>query len=238
MRSYKIEAVVVRRRNFAEKDRILTLFSRERGKVEARACGARRPGSRLSYASDLGTVAKFHLHEAKFLDIITEVHPIYLPEGARGHFDKTERLGFTFKLIDRLFEVDVPHRKTYEVLKRAVESVSERDDQLLFLAFLLNLLSDLGVKPETQSCTICHKRAKANEKLGFSPKSGLVHLSCLPEAAPLDPNELKLIRLILQYPFEHISRAKIDRKVFKRVYRQIIIYIEWHFGKILPEKVL
>jgi len=238
MRSYKIEAVVVRRRNFAEKDRILTLFSRERGKIEAIAKGARRPGSRLSYTSDLGTVGKFHLHKAKFLDIITEVNPIYLPEGVRGHFEKTERLGFAFKLVDKLFEVDVPHRRTYEILKRAVESVSERDDQLLFLAFLINLLYDFGVAPEMVFCTVCHQKVKPNDSLGFSPKSGLVHLKCLKDAEPIEINEIKLIRLILKYPFEQISRAKIDRRVFERVYRMIRTYLEWHFGKIIPEKIL
>ena len=45
-RTYRTEAIVLRRSDFAEADRLLTLFSREYGKIRAIAKGARKPQSR------------------------------------------------------------------------------------------------------------------------------------------------------------------------------------------------
>ncbi len=45
-RTYRTEAVIIRRRDFGEADRLLTLFSRVQGKMKAIAKGARKPQSR------------------------------------------------------------------------------------------------------------------------------------------------------------------------------------------------
>ena len=45
-RTYRTEAVVIRRSDFGEADRLLTLFSADRGKTRAIAKGARKPQSR------------------------------------------------------------------------------------------------------------------------------------------------------------------------------------------------
>ena len=45
-RTYRTEAVVIRRSDFGEADRLLTLFSADRGKTRAIATGARKPQSR------------------------------------------------------------------------------------------------------------------------------------------------------------------------------------------------
>lgn len=238
-RSYKLEAIVLRRRNFGEKDRILTLFSREEGKTDVISKGCRRPGSRLCSFSDIGLIGVFHLHKAKFLPIINEVNPIYLPEGARGEFEKTQKLSFVFKIVDKLFHESEPHSKTYKVLKQTVEGITDGNFQLLFLVFLANIIEDLGLKPELSNCIICHDKVDPKEKLCFSPKGGISHQKCSGEdCVETSNNEIKLLRLIFDVPFKKISRARITSRVFHRVYGIVKSYIEWHFGEILPSKIL
>lgn len=215
------------------------MFSREQGKVEVLAKGARRPGSKLSYFSDLGSIGIFHIVRGKSLDLLTEATPIFSPEGVRGRYHKTQLLGFMFKVIDKLFEVGVSHPKTYEVLKKAVENLSKREDQLLFVAFLANVVSDLGLLPELQNCIICHKKVIREPELFFSPKGGLIHCRCQDgESLNVQADEIKLFRLMLEMPFSKISKAKINQTTFENLYKIIRLYFEWHFGKILPDKVL
>jgi len=240
MRSSKIEAIVIKRRNFSEKDRVLTLFSRDRGKIEVIAKGSRRPGSRFSYFSDIGSVGQFYLYQSKSMPIVTDYKAIFSPEGARGEFGKTNKLGFAFKLIDKLFESGEPHAKTYEILRLATENISDNESQLVFLTFLGNVISDLGLKPELHQCIVCRKKIDDGGGLVFSSEGGLSHADCAIEnnQKKISRDEIKLLRLIFDMPYNKISQARVNSKVFKKTYRLILYYLEWNFGKILPEEVL
>ena len=62
MRTYKIEGIVLRRRNLGEADRILTVLSRESGKISIKAPGVRRIPSRRSSHVELLNHSKFTLY--------------------------------------------------------------------------------------------------------------------------------------------------------------------------------
>ncbi len=238
-RSSKTEAIVIRKRNFSEKDRVLTLFSRDRGKFEAIAKGSRRPGSRFSYFSDIGSIGQFYLYESKSIPIITDYKPLFSPEGARGEFARTQKLSFAYKLIDKLFEQDEPHAKTYETLREATRSLSSGENQLVFLAFLIDVIGDLGLKPELYKCIVCREKIGDNGHLVFDSTAGVCHAKCTTgEATKIGRDEIKLLRLLFNAPYNKISQAHVNSKVFKKVYKIALTCLEWNFGKILPEEVL
>ena len=239
MRTYKIEGIVIRRRNFLEKDRILTLFTNGRGKVEVLAKGARRPGSKLSYTSDLGVAAKFSVSRAKSIDILTDVEPVSLPDKLRGNFTSSQKLGLVLKYTNELFELDDPHPRTYQLLKDLLGSLSKQDRPVLFLSFILNLIADLGLGPELFSCSTCNKRFTENCDIVFSPQEGLTHAKCCQsEVSQCNHNDIKLMRIILNYPFARVADAKIDAQHLRRVYKLVRSYFAWHFGKDLPERLI
>jgi len=239
MRSYKTEAIVIKRHNFLEKDRILTLFSKEKGKISTIAKGARRPGSRFSYHSDLGTIAIFHLHRGKNIDLITEVTPIFSPIEAHGRLDRSEKIGYAFKLLDKLYHEHEPHLPTFEVLAQTIRAVSSNDYQLTFLIFLAKVIEDLGLKPEFINCLECGRQLKENDKINFDHRGGLIHCDCAGGGIKnVSNSEIKLLRLIFSNSFEKIGKAKVEVKIFEKVFTIVRNYLEWHFGKILPEKIL
>ena len=71
-RTYRTEAVVIRRSDFGEADRLLTLFSPDRGKLRAIAKGARKPQSRKTGHVELFMRSKFLLAVGRDLDIVTQ----------------------------------------------------------------------------------------------------------------------------------------------------------------------
>lgn len=239
MRSYKIDGIVIKRRNFLEKDRILTLFTNDRGKVEVLAKGARRPGSKLSYISDLGVAAKFSVSRTKSIDILTDVEPISLPDKLRGNFDSSQKLGLVFKYTNELFELDDPHPRTYRLLKDLLSSLSKKDKPILFLSFILNLIADLGLEPELFNCSTCSKKFTKDCDIVFSPQEGLTHARCCQtEVSKCNKNDVKLMRIILNYPFDKVADAKIAENHLRRVYKLVRSYFAWHFGKDLPERLI
>ena len=74
MRGYKVEGIIIKRRDQGEADRIITLFSRSKGKISLKAKGVRQSNSRRAGSLELfnrvkAGVARGHSD----LDILTEV---------------------------------------------------------------------------------------------------------------------------------------------------------------------
>ena len=72
MKKYRIEGVIIKRRNFKEADKILTVFTKKYGKVSVLAKGVRKITSRRGPSVELFNHASLLLHKASFLDIVTE----------------------------------------------------------------------------------------------------------------------------------------------------------------------
>lgn len=203
------------------------------------AKGARRPGSKLSYISDIGVIARFTISKAKSIDILTETESISLPEKLRGNFNGSQKLGLVFKYTNELFELDDSHPRTYRLLKNLISSLSQKDRPILFLSFILNLIADLGLEPELFNCSTCNKRFTKECDIAFSPQEGLTHKKCCQgEVSYCSKNDAKIMRIILNYPFGKVAVAKINEKRLKRVYKLVRSYFAWHFGKDLPERLI
>src|SRR5688500_3489617 len=71
MAIYKITGVILRRRNYGEADRILSIFSPDRGKVEAIAKGARKMKSKLGGHLELFSEIALMLAKGRNLDVVT-----------------------------------------------------------------------------------------------------------------------------------------------------------------------
>ncbi len=72
MSGFKTEGIVLKRRNFGEADRILTIFSKERGKITVLAKGVRRITSRRAGNVELLNRTVMYLHQGRGLPILTE----------------------------------------------------------------------------------------------------------------------------------------------------------------------
>jgi len=71
MALYKTEGIVIRTRNLGEADRIITLYTRDRGKVEGVARGSRRARSRLMGATQLFTYGHYLMYSGRSLDTMS-----------------------------------------------------------------------------------------------------------------------------------------------------------------------
>jgi DNA repair protein RecO (recombination protein O) len=238
MRSFKTEAIVIKKRNFMEKDRVLTLFSRQEGKIDVLVKGARRPGSRLSYISDIGSICNFYIYKGKSLDILTEAQPIYLPSGVMGEFDKTNKLGFIFKILNKVYHEGDPHPATFEATKTLVKSIDSKELNLALPIFLSSIIADLGIAPSFSHCVACENEICHQEEICFERGRGVGHSKCVDSACVISPNGLKLLKILFSHTVDFCIKIKTDQKVIKEVYVFLQDYFEWEFGRLLPDEMV
>src|SRR6516162_1991606 len=103
-RVYTTEAVVLRRTDFGEADRILTLFTPHKGKLRAIAKGVRRTTSRLA-----GHLEPF----GRALDIVTQAEAIERLDHLNDDLWHATAAWYCAELVDRFLQDDDPHPRVY-----------------------------------------------------------------------------------------------------------------------------
>ena len=101
-RTFRCQAIVIHRTDFGEADRLLTLFSREHGKIRAIAKGARKPQSRKTGHVELFMRSRFLLARGKDLNIITQADMVEAYPDLRQDLVRTTYASYAVELLNRL----------------------------------------------------------------------------------------------------------------------------------------
>lgn len=153
MRTYKIEGIVLKRRNLGEADRILTILSRESGKISVKAPGVRRIPSRRSSHVELLNCSVFTLYQSSrtFLPIITEAQTFESFSPIKRDLNKIGYAYYICELINGLCADNQENRNVFFYLKSTLLSLSKTSDALnLIKNFEKNLLTQLGFWSEAK----------------------------------------------------------------------------------------
>lgn len=140
MRSYKTEGIILKRTNFGEADRILTVFSRQYGKIKIMAKGVRRITSRRSPNIELFNLATLYIHRGRTLDILTEAQAQETFPKIRRNLNLVGLAYYICELVDGLCAEHQPHDKVFRLL---VDTLKELDHGLIY-RFERELLFQLG----------------------------------------------------------------------------------------------
>ncbi len=172
MRSYTAGGIVLRRIDLGEKDRILTVYTRELGKLSAVAKGSRRPGSKLSGASEPFVHSKMMLASGRDLDILTQAEVKESFPNVRADISAIAHAVYFMELADRFTEDRQPNPDLFDTVLSALYVLeSGTDPELTARYFELQMLGILGYAPQFDSCLRCG-RTIGRERVAFSPALG------------------------------------------------------------------
>ena len=229
--SYSTEAIILKRSDLGEADRIVTLFTPKKGKFHALATGSRRPVSKLAGQVDLLSRSQLQLGLGRNLDIVTqaEIRENFL--GLRSELWHMTCGFYLAELVDRFVEERVAHADIYTLLlqtlryldadagalgqqrmqQEAGEVPTHGKTSLLLRFFELHLLSAVGYAPSLQNCVSCSSELLAQEN-GF--KASLGGVLC-PQCSHLwerrlSLNAFKVLRYIQQHTWSESARIRLN----------------------------
>ncbi len=157
-RTYRCEAIILRRTDFGEADRLLTLYSRERGKIRALAKGARKPQTRKTGHVELFMRTSFLIAQGRNIDIITQAELIEAYPGLRDDLIRMTYAAYCAELLDSLTPDEDPDNRKYALLANALSWLGEGTDlRLLARYYELHLLSLAGYQPQLFHCVHCNE---------------------------------------------------------------------------------
>jgi DNA repair protein RecO (recombination protein O) len=191
---FSSEGVVIRTRPYRERDKFITLFTPDRGKINVRAAGALTPGSRFGSALELGATLGFDAfqHTAESLPQLSAGRARRVILRPRSDLRAFAHLSLLLELVAELATGSEP-APVYEALQRELVRL-ERDGAVTaaLLAFALRLLCHIGHEPEVQVCVKCREPLTV---AGFAPDAGgVIGRCCRPSQPLLAPATLAALR--------------------------------------------
>ncbi len=176
----KTEGIVIKEIRFKETSKILTIFTKELGKVSVMAKGAYKPKSRLIANTQLFSLSDYELYKGRSFYYINDGNILDSFYEIRENIDRIMIGSYFLELIDLSLIEDHPQELIFELLKKGLRVLTSLDgDYLKFLvAYELKFISFLGYRPSLKSCIHCNGPLGA--LVDFDPiNGGVVCENCI-----------------------------------------------------------
>jgi DNA repair protein RecO (recombination protein O) len=186
--SLKTEGIVLRSLRYGEADRILHLYTPDRGRVSAIAKGVRRAKSRFGGRLEPFFRLNLVLYEGRSdLLTVTSAETVAAHPRLREDAAALDGAARACEAVARVFDDGDPHRGVYHLLANELALLDgdpARAGRANALAFRLKLLLAAGFAPHLAACTSC---GEADHLMGFSGAAGgVVCAACEASSFPLD----------------------------------------------------
>lgn len=219
----KWEGIVLKTKPYGESNKVVTLLTREAGKVAAMARGAKKPSSRLAGICQPFMHGIFIVHHGRGMGTLQQGEVIDSMRHIQTDIVATAYASYCVEIVDRLTEQDTPDEYAYNVLLQALHAIEEGyDPESISLFVEWKMLPYTGVQPILHQCASC---GATEGEFAFSFSSGgfLCH-RCFhqdPYIIRLTPTQLKLIRMFYKMPIEQVGSLTLKKET-KRFIKNIV----------------
>jgi DNA repair protein RecO (recombination protein O) len=228
-RTFRSEAIVLKRIDFGEADRLLTLFSRERGKIKAVAKGARKPQSRKTGHVDQFMRTNFLFAEGRDLAIITQAEMVEAYPALREDLVRTTYAAYAVELLDRFTVEEDRHVNIYNLLADALGWLALTDDWMLAARYYeLRLLALTGFQPQLFRCVACGGEIQEQDQFFSAELGGLLDPNCRlsdRNAQPISAVAVKVLRYIQSRDWATVSVLQLKRPLQHELERLMHFYL-------------
>ena len=190
LHSFRAEAVVLRHADYGEADRMLTLYTRQHGKLRALAKGARKSASRKAGHLEPFTHVSLQLARGRDLPIVTQADTLdaYLP--LRADLTRTAQASYVLELVDRLtYQDEIGNPALFRLLTETLSRLAAGKAAWPVIRFYeMRLLDGLGFRPRLFECANCGRG--------------------LPNLLPISVGALRYLRHFQRSSFAQAARAR------------------------------
>ncbi len=215
MRTLRTHAIILKRRDMGEADRLVTLYTPAHGKRDALAKGARKPTSSKTGHVELFTRIDALISTGRSIDILAQAEVLepFLP--LREDLLRGAYAAYCVELLDRMtLADDQPAHDIYALLDATLARLAlESDLRRAVRYYELHLLDMLGFRPELQRCVVTQELLLPQDQFFSYSEGGVVS----PEGArhtlalvPLPLATLKLLRHLQRTPYNKLIDLRID----------------------------
>ena len=241
MQNFTTNAINIRSYNLSESDKIVVMYSKEKGLIRGVAKGSKKTSSKLGGRMDMLVANKLMLHKGKNLDTICQAEALDTFMNLRRDMDKLFYSMYCAEIINNFGIENDPNSEEiynlfYAFLHQMSEGKSKEEILLAVLRFQLQVMDISGYSLETEQCVKCSCQIK-DEELYFSfEQGGILCQNCKSTAIGAQKMHYKIkdfIKTLQKTSFD--EKTKYDELATERIcdfcFNLLKKYIEFYSPK-------
>lgn len=223
------QGIVLRTSRYSENDVILTLFTKNLGKVSAIAKGAKRNKSALLPSSQLFAYSDFTLKKQKGMYRVSQSEIIKSFYDISYDIDAFSYASYISRLVENSLLENQTNPRLFSLLVKTMYLLTQKDVDKEFItaAFELKFSDCMGFRPIVDRCSVCGDTS--DERAIFNiEEGGIVCKNCSEKFfgnIVLDMTTRKLMNYILVNEIEDVSRAKVNKVLTKELSKLMKQYL-------------
>lgn len=231
-RSFRTQAIILKRRDFGEADRLLTVMTPERGKLTLLAKGARKPTSHKSGHVELFTRVDMLIQRGRDLDIVSQAEMQMPYLALREDLGRGAYANYTVELLDRFTGAeDDDFPGLFQLLDDTLNRLCHDDDPRLVVRYYeMRLLDMVGFRPELNTCAVSQEPIQAEDQFFSYALGGVVSPAYAQANAGLIPVTLltlKLLRHMQRSAYSHVQSLSITPELHDETERLMLGYLTY-----------
>lgn len=234
----KCEGIVIRSNDYGESNKIVTLLTRELGKIAVMARGAKKSNSRLSSISQPFIYANFLFQKSSGMGMLQQAEMIDSMRGIREDLFKTAYASYISEVMDKGTEEKKPNPFQFELFLQSLKKINdEYDPDVITHIVEMKMLSVMGLYPELNQCVHCKSKEGT---FHFSIRdNGFICHRCFhkdPYNVPISQAAVRLLRLFYYFDLGRLGEISLKPETKKEIKTVLDLYYEEYTGIFFKSK--
>ena len=181
--NFVTDAINLKSYNLSESDKIIVMYSKEKGLIRGVAKGVKKPKSKLGARMDMLVANTIMLHKGRNLDTICQAEVLNTFRKTRTDLDKIFYSSYVTEVVSNFgLEEDPSAAVVYDILYSALNAISEACSKveilLAVIKFQLKMMQESGFSIEFDKCLHCHKKVEDETMFFVGNLGGIVCKEC------------------------------------------------------------
>ena len=241
MYNFVTDAINLKSYNLSEADKIVVMYSKDKGLIRGVAKGVKKPKSKLGARMDLLVANKLMLYKGKNLDRICQAEALNTFKNTRQNMDKIFYSMYISEVVSNFGVEDDPcSNEVYDILYKALDKISNAQNNieilLAVIKFQIKMMQISGFGIELDTCLCCGEYIRSENMYFSSQMGGIICADCNNTFNLKTVLHYKLrdfLNACLQYDFDYVSEydKKANQKVCTVCFELLKEYINRHSSK-------
>ena len=245
-KSYTTNAINLTSYDFSENDKIVVMYSKEKGLIRGIAKGCKKPKSKLGATMQSLVANKIIMNKGRNLDIISQAEALDSFKNLKKDYEKLSLSMYCAEIVSNYgIEEDINSDSVYKMLFSVLQAISESKDKIellmCVLKFQLKIMDAFGLQISLKSCSNCACKFEQNQNYKFSIASGgILCNDCFNKLTCLNGKIVSINAKIIQFLYTLANtgfneKTKYDELVTQKIcitcFSLLKDYISYHCSK-------